>query len=60
MSTNNHSPTSVTSSLLARRASIALANKNQSLKNYIQNVRKKHAEDKDYAKWDLTVSQTQF
>ena len=56
MSTNIHSPTSVSSSSLARRASLALANKNQSLKKYIESVRKKHAEDKDYAKWDLAVS----
>ena len=56
MTTTNHSPASVTTSSLSRRASIALANKNQSLKKYIESVRKKHAEDKDYAKGDLSVS----
>jgi hypothetical protein len=42
--------------MLSKKASIILAEKNLSLTKYVESVRKKHEEDEDYAKWDLTVS----
>ena len=45
---------------ISRQTSILLANKNESLKNYIKSVKKKHAEDADYAKWDLNVCIMRF
>ncbi len=41
---------------LSRKASFILANKNVSLTKYIESIKKKHEEDEDYAKWDLTVT----
>jgi hypothetical protein len=41
--------------VLTRKASIVLANQNASLTKYIESIKKKYEEDKDYAKWDLTV-----
>jgi hypothetical protein len=40
---------------LSRRTSFLLANKNASLTKYVESIRKKHEEDEDYAKWDITV-----
>ena len=38
-----------------KRSSILLANKNTSLTKYLENIRKKHQEDEDFYKWDITV-----
>ena len=43
------------SSMLSKQASIILAEKNLSLTKYVESVRKKHEEDEDYSKWDLSV-----
>jgi len=53
---NNESCGSSTGSLnVTKRSLIISANKNDSLRNYILQVRQKQSVDKDYAKWDLNL-----
>src|SRR5690606_21537381 len=49
------SPNQITS----RRAMLQ-ANESFVIRNYLEAVRKKHQEDSDYTKWDLTVSKEQI
>ena len=39
---------------LRKQGSFAMANKMTSLTRYIEGIKKKHEEDENYAKWDLT------
>lgn len=39
---------------LQKKNSFILANQNESLTRYIENIKQKQAADEDYAKWDLT------
>jgi hypothetical protein len=56
-SMNNKHPSgsSPVSLNVTKRSLIISANKNESLKNYIFQVRHKQSVDKDYAKWDLSL-----
>jgi hypothetical protein len=55
MNNTESSGSSPVSLNVTKRSLIISANKNDSLKNYILQVRQKQSVDKDYAKWDLSL-----